>query len=290
MWRLIGFAHGRWTIGAAALVSLLSMGTHAGAQSWLAQVGAPALGPDRANGVVVWSHGRSIESEDYLAPLPPYVGFLAKRGWDAYRFNRLRDRDTLPDSARALGEAASALKTKGYRRVVLAGQSFGAFLSIIAAGRSDDVDAVIATAPAAYGSFAEYYETWRLNASKLYPLLEQMSSGTRVMLFFFHGDDFDPGGRGERASQILDRRAVEHRVIDQPARLVGHWAATTPAFADRFGSCMLAFIEGRDGGGVLGCDGYQGPTALERLASPVTTASVEPSRTSAGPTGGEGPN
>ena len=68
----------------------------------------------------------------------------------------------------------------------------------MAADASAEVDAVVATAPAAYGSFDEFYDSWRLNATKLYPLLEQVQRA-RVMVFYFHGDDFDPGGRGDRS-------------------------------------------------------------------------------------------
>ena len=40
------------------------------------------------------------------------------------------------------------------------------------------------------------------------------------MLFFFHGDDFDPGGRGGTASRaILSKRSIGFAVVDQPAYL-----------------------------------------------------------------------
>src|SRR5213078_1133852 len=54
-------------------------------------------------------------------------------------------------------------------RLVLAGQSFGAFLAFMAADASEDVDAVVATAPAAFGNFDEFYDSWRLNATRLFP-------------------------------------------------------------------------------------------------------------------------
>ena len=153
------------------------------------------LGPERAVGAVVWNHGRSLDTEDYKAPTPPYLRALRDSGWDVLRFDRLRDGDTLSASSRRLTEIASDLKRRGYHRIVLAGQSFGAFLALMAADDSDDVDAVVATAPAAFGDFQGYYDTWHLNATRLYPLLERLRRA-RVMLFFFHGDDFDPGGRG----------------------------------------------------------------------------------------------
>jgi dienelactone hydrolase len=214
------------------------------AQTWL----APAypelakLGPTGAAGAVIWSHGTSANTEDSDAPTPPFMARLRKAGWDTFRLNRLRANDTFAASTQALLQAVRRLKQQGYRRVALAGQSFGGFLSLKAADASDDVDAVIATAPAAYGTYADQYETWRANATGLYPLLAQVRRA-RVMLFFFHGDEFDPGGRGERSRDILAEHRLDYVVIDQPRQLTTHWAAATPLFAGLYGGCILAFLE-----------------------------------------------
>ena len=42
----------------------------------------PALGPSKAKGVVVWSHGRSITTEDSKSPTPAYLQSLRDDGWD----------------------------------------------------------------------------------------------------------------------------------------------------------------------------------------------------------------
>lgn len=214
------------------------------AQFWLepTQPSRPTLGPGKAAGAVIWSHGRSIDSEDSQAPTPPYMAGLREGGWDTFRFNRKRVADTLSASAEALAEQVHRLKQQGYRQVALAGQSFGAFLSFMAADASDDVDAVIATAPAAYGSFSEFYDSWRSNATKLYPLIERVRRA-RVILFYFHGDDFDPGGRGERSRSILSSRKLQYVVVDQPPQLTSHWAAATPQFAHLYGGCILGFLD-----------------------------------------------
>jgi hypothetical protein len=244
-------ARARIVLAALALICLAA--GSAGAQTWLASTDPDQIGrtPGAAKGAVVWSHGRSLTAEDWQAPTPAYVSMLRKNGWDTFRFNRWRDGDTLPASAKALAAYAHELKRRGYSRVVLAGQSFGAFLSLMAA--DGDVDAVIATAPAAFGTFADSYDTWQRNADALYPLLEAVRA--RVMVFYFHGDDFDPGGRGARSEEILAARQVEHLVIDQPAGLVGHWAATTPRFVERFSRCILDFIDANPGETAAHCDG-----------------------------------
>jgi hypothetical protein len=56
------------------------------------------LGPERATGVVIWNHGRSMNVEDAESPSPPYLRALRDSGWEVLRFNRLRDGDTLTAS------------------------------------------------------------------------------------------------------------------------------------------------------------------------------------------------
>jgi pimeloyl-ACP methyl ester carboxylesterase len=256
------------------------------------------IGPQRAKGVVVWSHGRSIDTEDWKSPTPPFLRVLRDSGWDVLRFDRLREDDTLSGSSSSLIRIAVELKHQGYRRIVLAGQSFGAFLALMAADVSGDVDAVVATAPAAFGDFEDCYKTWRLNAIRLYPLLERISRA-RVMLFFFHGDDFDPGGRGERSRAILSRRGLGFAVVDQPPYLTGHWISSSGSFLRRFGGCVRDFIDDDGLKGELGCQPVWGeapsaelrlPGALthRRLMAPRRPAAMGASTFAAGPTLGSG--
>jgi dienelactone hydrolase len=230
---------------AIGVVSTIILATApARAQTWLdpAFANGSAFGPSAAAGAVIWSHGRSVDSEDSEAPTPPYLAVLHDGGWDTFRFNRMRAGDRLAASAQGLVEQVHRLRQKGYRKVALAGQSFGAFLSLMAADSTDEVDAVIATAPAAYGSFSDLYGSWRSNATELYPILAQVRTA-RVMVFYFQGDDFDPGGRGEHTRAILTSRGLSHVVVDQPPLLTTHWAAATPQFARLFGACILGFLD-----------------------------------------------
>ncbi len=247
------------------------------------------LGPKRATGAVVWSHGRSLDTEDYKAPTPPYLRALRDSGWDVLRFDRLRDGDTLSSSSRRLVDIVADLKQRGYRRIVLAGQSFGAFLALMAADESDDVDAVVATAPAAFGDYQEYYDTWRLNATRLYPLLDRLRRA-RVMLFFFHGDDFDPGGRGVEARSILAQRGVGFAVVDQPAYLTGHWISSSGAFLRRFGDCIREFADDDALHGEFSCQPVWGeaPSADLRLPAEVLRSPAQAPQPTAS-TGGSAP-
>jgi pimeloyl-ACP methyl ester carboxylesterase len=237
-----------------------------------AQDNASLLGGDQAQGAVIWSHGRSLQKECSLVPTPDYIGVFRAAGWDTFRLNRPSIADTLSASAVALAGEAEALKHRGYRRVVLAGQSFGAFISLIAAGGSDAVDAVIGTAPAAYGSAQSNPVGYGLNATRLYDLLGSVRRA-RVALFFFEGDIFDPGGRAPIADKILAAHALAHLVVDRPAGLPTHWAGIGPAFATQFAACLVAFAADDVASGTLDCRklraAAQRPTlpALSRLTS-----------------------
>ena len=239
------------------------------AQNWLAPAYSTGvmLGPTKARGAVIWSHGRTADAEDFEAPTPPFMAKLRDGGWDTFRFNRLRAKDKLKESATALVQHAHQLKQQGYAQVALAGQSFGAFLSLIGADASGEIDAVIATAPAAFGTYSDHYDTWRANATELYPLLSRVRRA-HVMLFYFHGDEFDPGGRGERSRDILADRHLGYVVIDQPRQLATHWAASTPLFARLYGDCILAFLEPKGFAPDAQCKGgtYWAAAAPSRLA------------------------
>jgi pimeloyl-ACP methyl ester carboxylesterase len=267
---------------ALALVILLSVSIPAAALGLDAAFHQPLLGPGRAVGVAVWNHGRSLDSEDYKAPTPPYLRALRDGGWDVLRFDRLRVTDTLSASSQRLADIAAELKRRGYRRVMLAGQSFGAFLALMAADDSDAVDAVVATAPAAFGDFQEYYDTWRLNATRLYPLLERLKRA-RVMLFFFHGDDFDPGGRGIEARKILREDRAGFAIVDQPEHLTGHWISSSGAFLRRFGDCIRDFADDDPLRGEFLCKPIWGeaPSTALRLPAELLHSQAMPPRLAA---------
>lgn len=264
---------GQALLGLFAAAALLAMAQPASAQIRLntAYGDETLLGPGKARGAVVWSHGRSVEVEDSNAPTPLYMKALRDAGWDVYRLDRMRASDTLPNSSRALAATADELKGRGYQRVVLSGQSFGAFISLMAAGQSDRIDAVIGTAPAAFGNFSEAYDSWRDNAAQLWPILRSVRNA-RVMLFFFHGDDFDPGGRGEPSRSILTARGLDNIVVDQPALLTGHGAANTGMFVRRFGACIVRFAEAPPLAGDPSCDESWGRTPSAELMQAAVSA------------------
>src|SRR5438067_9013582 len=122
--RMLGAAIGAVGVGASAPVFALGLDP---------AFEGPAIGPAKAKGLIVWSHGRSINAEDSESPTPAYLTALRDDGWDVMRFDRLSHGDTLADSTKRLVDYTGQLKRDGYKQVILSGQSFVAFLSLMAA-------------------------------------------------------------------------------------------------------------------------------------------------------------
>src|SRR3954454_25144020 len=91
----------KWLVGLVLSIGLLASAS-AFALGLDAAFPEPALGPKKAKGGVVWSHGRSITTEDSKSPTPVHLQALRDDGWDVLPFNRLSRIDTLSDSTRRL--------------------------------------------------------------------------------------------------------------------------------------------------------------------------------------------
>ena len=199
---------------------------------------APLKGPAAAKGAVIWNHGVNFlfGSEAAEAPLPLFLGLFRDAGWDVFRLLRPRASEEPRRSAAAVVAEVAALKQQGYASIVLAGQSGGAWLSLMAAGESADVHAVIADAPAWYGT--DQY-TYLKNRFVLFDHIDAIRRG-RIMISYFKDDPFDPGGRGPRSDALLAAHGVPHLVLDQPEGFSGHGSGDTGLFLRRFGPCLLA--------------------------------------------------
>ena len=199
-------------------------------------------GPARAAGALLWSHAGDSPRPTDPAP-PPFVDVLRAAGHDVFRLERAPQGDTVAAGVAAVVASARDLRTRGYRRVVLAGQSAGGWISLAAIASAPGLaEVVIATAPAAYGSRSADAARAERNRDELLRILGGVRDA-RVMLFFFDGDDFDPGGRGEAAAALLAARRVPHVLVDRPPYFRGHGIGLTSGFARRYGGCIAAFVD-----------------------------------------------
>ena len=198
-------------------------------------------GPQLANGLVVWSHGyRAGRNATDSAP-QAWVGRFSRLGYDLYRFDREWIADWASD-ATALADAVRKARALGYRRVLLAGQSAGAWVSLAAAARGAPVDGVVSIAAAHHGEVRSMKDTTRAR-SEWQNMLAAIKPGPRLVVVNFSDDTYDVGGRMDDARRILARNGVAAEIVDGPEGFSGHGAGAEFAFARRFGPCLQAFIE-----------------------------------------------
>ena len=197
-------------------------------------------GPERANGVIIWNHGMSGTNQSWMGSAPPAMRLLQSRGWDVFMLKRHHAAET--DNAlyrtvqRTLQEAAT-LKKSGYRKVVLAGQSFGGYATLEAVDTSPDIDAAIAFAPGVRPSGAG-----RLDPSVTDRILQRAKVGRLALLFPKDDTLFGNLVRGESAQAILSRRTLPYLLLDETSGISGHGGGMTGRFALRYGLCLADFL------------------------------------------------
>ena len=212
----------------------------------------PVNGPVRALGLILWSHGVYGDRDQYNAPLPPIVRALAVRGWDVVRINRnnLHERGWSTSGPRHRDDAlerVKAARAQGYRHVILAGQSYGAAISLEANARSPAIDGVLALAPT-HGSDAGQAEGREIHRNLERYLLEAASAqkGGRVVVLV-PPDDLNQPGRaasaGARLKASLAATGRPHVVFDETLPIRGHLAGYASQFAAWFGDCVIGFLD-----------------------------------------------
>jgi hypothetical protein len=198
-------------------------------------------GPQLAAGLLVWSHGYSLQKRLEGTAPPTWTGRFADLGYDLYRF----DRELIAEWSSDADDLASAVREArklGYRRVILAGQSAGAWVSLAAFHRDAGADAVISISAAHHGLAKDMANPDQVRREWQY-VVDGFKTGPRVVLVNFAGDDYDIGGRMDVARGAFARNHVEAEVIDGPAGFTGHTAGDGGTFARKFGACIEAFVE-----------------------------------------------
>jgi pimeloyl-ACP methyl ester carboxylesterase len=217
-------------------------------------------GPDHARGVVIWNHGILGTSEQFTAPPAAALRLLHARGWDIVKINRHNlaenARSSLVRATERTAAEIQAQRARGYRRVVLAGQSFGGLVSLEAAGSTRDVYAVIALAPGVTGA------PDRLDPERLL----QDVKAPRIAVVFPQGDALFDRVRGPVALRALSRRGDAFLLVDEASPAIsGHIGAMGGRFALRYGLCLADFLSDAPPGRFLCPEGREGEAARELL-------------------------
>lgn len=209
--------------------------------------GAPHRGAAAAAGALVWLHAYHREGD----PPPPPPGILAMAGmagWDLWRQDRPARIDPLAPAAASLAVGTAGLRRAGYRQVVLAGESRGAFVALVALRAAGLADAALFLAPAAHGTRperrAEALADFRAALAAMAP-----DALRRAALVLFRDDPYDPdtAARAAAFAAAMAARGVPALVVDRPDAPVGHGGAWDPDFAPRFAPCLAGFLAGTAG-------------------------------------------
>ena len=209
-------------------------------------------GPRAAEGVVVWSHGFGGAQADHRRrAVPGTLAMLNDAGFDILRFDRDPAEDHLAVALTTLTRALPLLRQAGYRRIVLAGQSRGAWQSMLAAAeRPELVHAVLAFAPAAHGetslpnNHGAAIEDFRRLLAGL------PASGPRLGVAVFDRDPFDPdpAARAAAAAEAAASRRAPTLALHPQPPLEGHNAGNDWRFTRGHAPCLLTLVTAPEAG------------------------------------------
>lgn len=199
------------------------------------------VGPQQAKGLIVYSHGYTSGLDHTQSPTQPYVKDWSAHGYDAYRFNRRYILDPSVD-AKSLVDSVRAARALGYKRVILTGQSTGAWESIMAAGQGVQADGIIAMSPAWHGKIKDQKDLTRTK-SEWNTYVKAIPPGARYFIAKFLDDEYDVGGTLEATRSVFAQHGVDAVLLNYPAGFSGHHAADKNNFNKVYGPCMFKFIE-----------------------------------------------
>lgn len=201
-------------------------------------------GPAQAAGIYVWAHGYSGTVQDPRGAQPqPHVRVFNNAGFDIVRFDREPNADGNRNrSAGWLQDTLIDLRRRGYKKIVVGGQSRGAWNALQMLDHAGVADAVIAVSAAAHGSGGS------TELSAQFDDLRQVvadvpKAPTRLAFVQFEADPF-AGDLDGRRNLIQRLRPVLSAVliVDRPPGLTGHFGGQSPQFAKDYGSCLLHFV------------------------------------------------
>lgn len=200
-------------------------------------------GPEQARGVLVFAHGRAARGGDSRGGQPQgWTRHFNNAGYDVWRFDRHPNSDEAVPAASWLRADLAELRRRGYRHVVMAGQSRGGWNTMMVLDTPGLADVHIAIAPAAHGDLGSANHGRQLDDLRGIIAAAAGAPRARLAIANFRDDNYDaePERRGALFRE-LGARANAFLFIDRPEQPTGHGGGGTTAFNDRFGACLLRF-------------------------------------------------
>lgn len=214
----------------------------------------PEYAPKHHKGAVVYMPGYSPDDpiEETDGSIPGYLKRLHEMGWHAYKLYTVHEHRsvlTLDKQVEALRRLIQGLKQRGFKRVILTGQSAGGWLALYAAAYAPEVDGIVAATPSRYGSrvnnMGSGNQSFGQSTGATLRLLRKVRD-TRVVLAFFDGDPWEPAERAGQVEALLARTGLRSIVLDHPEGIYGHHGAWSEAFRDLYTECLDRFFQGEN--------------------------------------------
>jgi dienelactone hydrolase len=220
----------------------------------------PDLGPEFAKGLVIWNH--PIDWNGLGPDVPPIraIQGLAALGWDVVRLQRnsriaeaAQWQAQIQPLLQSLAQEVADAKSRGYKRVIIAGQGFGGGIAIESAMAIKDLYGVIAFAPNTgvgrgrtdqgnmttdiSGDLVSINEKW--TASRL-----KQIAPVRLFVVFPEADEQMLGHeRGADARALLAARGdLSFVLVDENHGIRGNAGADNRRF-DPYATCLDYFLE-----------------------------------------------
>ncbi len=195
-------------------------------------------GPQAARGVFVWGHGKGSGYDGRPVQAQAYVRAFNNAGFDVVRFVRAPFPDYADSAADMLRKGLADLRAKGWRTIVVGGQSRGAWNSLQMLSTPGLADAVIAVSAASFSS------TTGQDAEMERLLRAAQSPNTRVFVAQFRDDSYMPdvAGRIAMFRSLLPPRVGALLSVADPPGITGHGGGNSSSFSIQFGPCMLRFV------------------------------------------------
>ncbi|MDO8479001.1 MAG: alpha/beta hydrolase [Candidatus Rokubacteria bacterium] len=209
----------------------------------------PWHGPAKASGIVIWNHGIFGTSVQYAGPVPPVFRLLQSRGWDVVKIARNNLGETSIEQSLYQGiqrtvDEITVWRREGYARVILAGQSFGGYITLDAAESSKDIYGVVAMAP----GVTTRGGGGRFDAGTTERTLGRLSVERLVLILPRNDQLFNSVARGPGAVAALAGRAGSSLLLDERYDIVEHGGGTTGKFAIKYGPCLVQYVASLEAG------------------------------------------
>jgi hypothetical protein len=211
----------------------------------------PERGPALAAGIVLWNHGQATGYPSWHFGAPPVIRFFAERGWDIL----LVQRNPICEGnwpakggeyVDNLVNEVHAAKKRGYRRILVAGQSVGAGIALGASAKTEQIEGVLAFALSHGRRSCRDSRTIRPGMiafhEKQIERAIRESQSPRILISMGKDDHCVGHSFSPLVSSTLAAKEIAYIYLDESMAIAGHGAATGGQFASLYGECVLKFF------------------------------------------------